>query len=142
MVGLSALLVLGGVGLWQKHGSAASLESHQLQPMIAAAATPIWRALPEAPTVKPEPPDLRAQAKSQRVTYPTYFQPAAVREATPTISAVSSREPTGVTSAALPTTVASEAMAEHSPPAVSEPAENAPSDPPVVADPVSGRYGL
>lgn len=138
MIGLSAMLVLGGVGLWQTHGSAASIEAQRIQPMLAAAATPIWRALPEPPRVEPASPALRAQSDTKRAIYPTYFQTAVAKEPSPTIRAISSTEPEAVTPAAVTT----DTVVESAPPATSA-ADSVPSDPPVsVVDPVSGRYGL
>ncbi len=66
MVGLSALLALGAVGFWQTRGGAASLRANNVRPMIAAAAAPIWRALPQPPQVEPEqtPPPTLAKSKS------------------------------------------------------------------------------
>jgi len=143
MVGLSALLVLAGIGFWQTHGSAASLESHRVRPMIAAAATPIWRSLPEPPKVEPAQPisEARSQSKRASVTYPTIFQPAfqapafqaAVRDPQPTISVA--------TEPASSSTVTA-AAAEEAAPASSAAPEAVSSDPVSVVDPVSGRYGL
>jgi serine/threonine protein kinase len=154
MVGLSTLLVLGGVGLWQRHGSAASMESQRVEPMIAAAAAPIWRALPEPPKVEPELPTARAPSTSKHAIYPSSFQAAAAREPSSTINTFSSTPPAAITTAAMtapagttatttPAAVTSDAVAEPAPPAPSDPATESASDVPVsVIDPVSGRYGL
>jgi|SRR6185369_10842580 len=154
MLGLSTLFVLGGVGLWQTHGRAASLESRRVRPMIAAAAAPIWRALPEPAKVAPDLPASRAQSPSKRVTYPTFFQPAAVREPSPTINTFSSTAPAVITPAVItpaaitpaaitPAAASSETGTEAPPAAASDAPSGTPGDPPVNAvDPVSGRYGL
>lgn len=139
MVASSALLVLGGVGLWQTHGSAASLESDRVKPMIAAAATHIWRALPEQPKAAAEPPASQAQVKSKPVNYPKYFQPAvvqaAVKEPTTTIGALTKAEP--------PRPVVNEGETTNPGLAASATADAFTPDPVVNAvDPVSGRYGL
>jgi serine/threonine protein kinase len=137
MVGLSALLVLGGVGFWQTHGSAASLDSQRVRPMIAAAATPIWRALPEPPKVAAEA--TAVQVRSRRpVSYPGTFQPAVVKNS-PAVPAAE----------VIPAAVARAADSnrdtsnQESAPPASEASDAATNEPAVNAvDPVSGRYGL
>jgi len=87
MIGLSALLTLGAVGFWQTHGSAASLEaSSGVRPMIAAAAAPIWRALPEPPQVEPGPPALSVALRHESTPRPNTFQGAFMKPIPPTVS--------------------------------------------------------
>ncbi|HEY0462720.1 MAG TPA: serine/threonine-protein kinase, partial [Polyangiaceae bacterium] len=85
MVGLCALLALGAVGFWQSRGVAASLDARGVRPMIAAAAAPIWRALPEPPKVKPEQTLLRASLKSETAAKPNVFQIATVKAREPRV---------------------------------------------------------
>ncbi|HYQ41980.1 MAG TPA: serine/threonine-protein kinase [Polyangiaceae bacterium] len=126
MVGLSTLLVLGGVGLWQTHGSAASLETQRVRPMIAAAATPIWQAFPEPPKVEPTAVASHVRPKTAHFTYPSAFRNAVVKEHSPDL------EPAAVTT--------SEALSEAPMTSATETTESVTNPPP--ADPVSGRYGL
>ncbi|MEI9952972.1 MAG: serine/threonine-protein kinase [Pseudomonadota bacterium] len=143
MIGLCALLALGAVGFWQTHGSAASLDAHGVRPMIAAAAAPIWRALPEPPSVKPEQTLLRASLKSKPVTRPHTFQTATSK----------AQEPTEIWPQPLPPPPMSPGDAIAPEPEVSEPADPSSEseaaaaagdpDPAVGArDQVSRRYGL
>jgi len=125
MVGLSAVLVIAGVGFWQTRGSAASLDSDEVQPMIAAAAAPIWRALPEPPTVEPELSVLRAEPKQKRSAPSNAFQAALLKPQESGTNWPLPSEPSVPPSALDPT--------------LEEPPET-PSPSPV--DPVSGRYGL
>jgi len=134
MVGLSAVLVLGGVGLWQTRGIAASSDSHDIRPVIAAAASPIWRALPEPP-LAPAPVVVPAQLKSKRAVTWHAFQTATVKEAAtiaPNLTEPAAVEPE-----------ASAPPENEAPPAAHE-SPDAPAEVPSVSvvDPVSGRYGL
>jgi len=132
-VGLSTLLVLGGVGLWQTHGSAAILETHRVQPMIAAAATPIWRDFPEPPKVEPEPVVPHSRPSAKRLTYPSAFQAAIAKEQSPIASVE-----------LVPAVTRSEPLSEAANSTTNEPADRATNSAPATAaaDPVSGRYGL
>jgi len=134
MVGLTTLLAIGGVGFWQTRGSAASLDGRAVQPMIAAAAAPIWRALPAPPTVQPEPEAPPAEPKRSSPAWPSAFRAAALKpqESAPRWPALA--EPiqapsatSGLSSPSAPDEAAAEPEALPSASAV---------------DPVSGRYGL
>lgn len=134
MVGVSAVLVLSGFGVWRTRDSAASLESRRVEPMIAAAATPIWRAIPEPIKVQPAPADVPVQSKTQPLSYPAVFRPA-VSKAIPAAAraevepvAISRKEP--VAQSATPPAASATDDAEETALPVS------------VIDPVSGRYGL
>ena len=83
MLGLSALLILGAVGFWQTQGSAASLESSSVRPMIAAAAAPIWNALPEPPRVEPETPLLSTSLPRNGSPDTNTFQGVFMKPASP-----------------------------------------------------------
>jgi eukaryotic-like serine/threonine-protein kinase len=158
MVGLCAVLALGAVGFWQTRGSAANLEASTVRPMIAAAAAPIWQALPEPPKAAPEqadlPADLRpdlkradlgpadlgpadlgpAQLSEKSTLKPGVFQATTFRSAPP----IANRE-------VHPLTLDSEGQTLPAPDPVStsEATASVGSDLPVSAvDPVSGRYGL
>jgi len=87
MLASSVLLGLGGVGFWQTRGSAASLEA-DVRPVIAAAATPIWRALLETPEVQPEAGVLSMDRrhKSTSTTNTNTFQSAFMKPALPPTS--------------------------------------------------------
>lgn len=134
MVGLCALLTLGAVGFWQTHGSAASLDSPALRPMIAAAAAPIWRALPEPPKVKPEPSILSASLQAKHSSKPNAFPTATIKDVRPV--AASEAEPVSHEPANT------DALSD-TPPSTSTAEATANSDSPAsVVDPVTGRYGL
>lgn len=130
MVGLCALLVLGGVGFWQKRGSAASLDSGRVQPVIAAAATPIWRALPE-PTKPPPAEGARpARLNSKRAPTTNAFQ-------------VTPSKPVFASAAPERQTLTTKALPDEPAPATTDAPDSASDAPPLsAADPVSGRYGL
>ena len=137
MVGLCGLLALGAVEFWQTRGSAASLDGG-LQPIIAAAAAPIWRELPESPKVEPEPSALPAIANRERVVNANALRFA------PVSSFKSAAPPASqdVKLAALPTT---QPAARSEGPTPTEVPSAEPSEPFASAsapDPVSGRYGL
>jgi serine/threonine protein kinase len=136
-VGLCAAVALGAVGLWHSRGSAASLESKGVRPMIAAAAAPIWRSLPEPSKAEPERAVLSPRPERENTTKPSVFQTAAFKNAPPVAAPEAHSLPlnqtVATTIAALPNTV----------PSMAEATASASSDPPVTAvDPVSGRYGL
>jgi len=131
MVGLCGLLVLGGVGFWQTRGSAASLDSGRVQPMIADAAAPIWRALPEPAMVEPVQTLQPATPKAKPALQPYAFQSASIQTAPanargnviPAMLDTQGQQPSGQVETEAATTSSNES-------------------PVVVADPVSGRYGL
>jgi len=138
MVGLSALLVLGGVGLWQTHGSAASLEAQHVRPMIAAAASPIWRAFPEPPRVEPVPMATHARPKPQRFTYPSAFQTTVAQT-----TVAKERVPVARVELEPVATTPNEPLSEVPDPPAGVTADRAASDAPASSvDPVVGRYGL
>jgi eukaryotic-like serine/threonine-protein kinase len=140
MVAACGLLALGAVGFWQTRGSAASLQANGVRPVIAAAAAPIWRALPELPESEPEQPALRAELRDKSAAKPTVFQTAAFKNAPPVGAAeVHQLALDGAAATVTTTTVTGlpglppplpEATASASEPSVSQ------------VDPVSGRYGL
>jgi serine/threonine protein kinase len=135
MVGLCALLVLGGVGLWQTHGSAASLDSRRIRPVIAAAASPIWRALPEPTRVlEPAPAVLPARLTSKRAATWNALHSTPLKEA-PSI-APSMVEPAVVQTKAP--------VLEHETLGATDFNDDAGASdvPKTSVDPVSGRYGL
>ncbi|HYQ00776.1 MAG TPA: protein kinase [Polyangiaceae bacterium] len=143
MVGLSALLVLGGVGLWQAHGNAASFgPPRAVQPVIAAAASALWRSLPEPPIVEPVASDAHAHSKSKRATYPSFFR-TTPKDPAPVIRTMTRAEPAEIaldTSSDATTPAAETAPSQASSAQANEATTN---EPPVNAvDPVSGRYGL
>jgi serine/threonine protein kinase len=129
VVGLSALLLLSGFGVWRTRDSAASLESRRVEPMIAAAATPIWRALPQ-----PEPTDVPVRSNVHPLSYPAVFQPA-VSKAIPA-AARAEVEPVAISR--------KEPIAQSAPPPSADVTDDAGDSavPVSVIDPVSGRYGL
>jgi len=150
-VGLSALLVLGGVGLWQRRTSAASLDAQRVRPVIAAAAMPIWRALPLPPKVEPGPTAaVEARLQSPRVAYPSSFQPAILKSSPPVTHADSVTElqsPTVYPTLVPPKDPAVSAKdtldQDSAPPTSADDDDSATSDQAVSPpDPVTGRYGL
>jgi serine/threonine protein kinase len=144
MVGLSALLALGGVGFWQTHGSAASLEANDVRPMIAAAAAPIWRSLPEPRPAPAEPMVMPASLEHASLSKPSPLSPAPVKDARPMTHAAVTRLPPLAPLA--PDTAALDAAYTKSEPTASVRSDlsaSVASDLSVSAvDPVSGRYGL
>jgi len=135
MVGLSALLASGAVGLWQTRGSAASVDARNVRPMIAAAAAPIWRELPETPRVPPEPSVLHARLTAKPSAKPSVYQPAAIKAA-PAIA-------TEVVPAKLNALDAVDTPRPDEKAQTTEAATTTTDDAPAsVVDPVSGRYGL
>lgn len=133
MVGLCALLVVGGIG-WQRRGSAAGLEPNRVRPMIAAAATPIWRALPEPPKTEPVDTSTFTRPRTSHAAYPMTFQAAVVNAPAPSKATV-------IVPAAI-ATIPKEPV-EPPPAPELEPTASVSGDPPAsVIDPVTGRYGL
>jgi len=131
MVALCGLLALGAVGFWQTHGSAASLETAGVRPMIAAAAAPIWRALPEPAKAEPEPPVLHART-NKGTAKPSVFQAVTFRNAPPIAAPEDGAR-------------ALDSKGELAPAAAAKSIEATASvsgDPSAAVDPVSGRYGL
>ncbi|HEY0469790.1 MAG TPA: serine/threonine-protein kinase [Polyangiaceae bacterium] len=137
MVGLSAMLVLGAVGLWQTRGNAASEDAQKVKPMIAAEAAAIWRALPEAPKAAQEPTLLNAGLRAKPAAKPNVYFPAAIVKNTPPMASE--------VSVALDRGNQAQADAASNESDRAEPTATATAtdDPPASAvDPVSGRYGL
>jgi len=141
MVGMSALLALGAVGFWQRHGSAASLDTSGLRPMIAAMAAPIWGALSEPPVREPEQRFVSGRSTSRARVRANEFQVAAVNtHFSPVEPAIVVRAPSSSSNA----TPYAPNTAQVQQPTVVD------GDPPLTAadtagtmvDPVSGRYGL
>jgi len=137
MVGLCALLALSAVGFWQTHGGAANLAPNRVQPMIAAAAAPIWRALPQPQKVEIEPTILPTSVKRESAFTSNVSRTASVKDTRQTSLAEVESVALEAKLAVLPNTAPSTTEAE------AEPTAAASADPPASAvDPVSGRYGL
>ncbi len=134
--GSCALLALGAVGFWQTLGSAASLEARGVRPMIAAAAAPIWRALPEPPQVTPEQPALRVSLQRKSPARASSIQSTVIKAASPMVS--SELVPAAIDAGdtvRLDATPEATAATAASAATQSEPGASA-------VDPVVGRYGL
>ncbi|HEY3254307.1 MAG TPA: hypothetical protein VGJ91_10175, partial [Polyangiaceae bacterium] len=139
MVASSALLALCAVGFWQTHGSAASMDSTAIRPMIAAAAAPIWRALPDPPADTPEPAILPASLKTTRSLTSNAFQRAISKDA----PAVAASEVEPITRAPVGTAKGeSAAPADDAPATTTADADATTSSSSTAVDSVTGRYGL
>jgi hypothetical protein len=101
--------------------------------MIAAAAAPIWRELPEPATVKPVQPLPPATPKAKPALQPYAFQSASIQ------AGLANVRGNRVASAALDTQGQQPSAGRGEPEAT---ATSSNESPVIVADSVSGRYGL
>jgi serine/threonine-protein kinase len=142
MGALSALLALGAVGFWQTRGSAASLDARSVQPMIAAAAAPLWHALSTPIYVEPEGLALSTSPERKTAARTNTFQSSFIKNPTPIAS---SAEVVPATIEVVPATLDSgDAPPPDAAPSTTEAAPSATDGDPATSslDPVSRRYGL